>query len=187
MAASDPDSKSRRLMVADRKTKTPYLVDTGSDVCVYPRRLVKGARWTDTYQLYAANGSVIRTYGQITLEPDFGLRRKFLWRFIIAEVTQPIIGADFLSYFHLIPDLREGRLIDGKTGLFTKKARSTTKGEGIKAVTSHTNYHELLAEFPEIVKPLGVRKEISHSTMHHIQTTPGPPEGCRPLRQTKGS
>ncbi|KAM0726709.1 Retrovirus-related Pol polyprotein from transposon 297 [Formica fusca] len=168
--------------MTDNKTKTPYLIDTGSDVCVYPRNLVKGARGADAYQLYAANGSVIRTYGQITLEPDFDLRRKFLWRFVIAEVTQPIIGADFLSYFHLIPDLREGRLIDGKTGLSSRKSRSTAIGEGIKAVASRANYHELLAEFPEILKPLGVRKEVSHSTRHHIQTTPGPLEGCRPRR-----
>lgn len=182
MAANDPDPKPRRLILTDRKTKVQYLIDTGSDVSVYPRSMVKGALWTDTYQLFAANGSIIRTYGRMTLEPDFNLRRQFLWRFIIAEVTQPIIGADFLSYFHLLPDLRRGQLIDGKTGLFTKKTRSTTQGEGVKAVTNSTNYHELLSEFPNILKPTGVKKEKLHTTVHYIQTTPGPPEGCRPRR-----
>lgn len=182
MAASDPDPKPRRLTITDRKTKVQYLIDTGSDVCVYPRRMVKGVLWTNTYQLYAANGSTIRTYGQITLEPDFNLRRKFLWRFIIAEVTQPIIGADFLSYFHLLPDLRRGQLIDGKTGLTTRKAQSTTQGEGVRAVAKQIDYHDLLTKFPEILKPTRARKEKPHSTMHHIQTTSGPPEGCRPRR-----
>ncbi|KMQ83879.1 transposon ty3-g gap-pol polyprotein [Lasius niger] len=168
--------------MTDVKTKVQYLIDTGSDVSVYPRNLVKGPLWSSPYQLYAANGTIIRTYGQITLEPNFGLRRTFLWRFVIADVAQPLIGADFLSYFYLLPDLRKGRLIDGKTGLFTKKSPHTKTGEGIKAVTKQTSYHDLLTEFSNILKPTGNKKEIRHSTVHHIKTTSGPPEGCRPRR-----
>ncbi|KYN21945.1 hypothetical protein ALC57_05683, partial [Trachymyrmex cornetzi] len=50
-------------------------------------------------------GSVITTYGYITLQPDFGLRRDFPWRFIIAVVTQPIVGSDFLAKYHLLSDV----------------------------------------------------------------------------------
>jgi hypothetical protein len=35
------------------------------------------------------------------------LRRDFTWRFIIADVTQPIIGADFLSHYGLFVNLRK--------------------------------------------------------------------------------
>ncbi|GFS39113.1 hypothetical protein NPIL_558591 [Nephila pilipes] len=48
-------------------------------------------------QLFAANGSFISTYGQRLLTLDLGRRRVFRWPFIIAEVSQPIIGADFPS------------------------------------------------------------------------------------------
>lgn len=105
MAASDSHPHSCRLIITDMKTKIQYLIDTGSDVSVYPRKLVRGPIWSSTYQLYAANGTTIRTYGQITLEPNFGLRRTFLWRFIIADVRQPLIGADFLFFYYLLPDL----------------------------------------------------------------------------------
>ncbi|EFN60762.1 hypothetical protein EAG_11057, partial [Camponotus floridanus] len=130
-------------------------------------------------------GTIIRTFGQITLEPNFGLRRTFLWRFIIADVTQPLIGADFLSFYHLLPDLQKGRLIDGKTGLYTQKLKSVVKKgniSSIKILPKQAKYHNLLSEFPDITKLGGVRKEARHSTVHYIKTTAGPPEGCRPRR-----
>jgi len=57
---------------------TRYLIDTGSDVSVYPlqrHRMCKGK--AEPYQLYAANDSVIPTYGTMTLQPNLGLKRKF--------------------------------------------------------------------------------------------------------------
>ena len=48
--------------------------------------------------LFAANGSPIATFGELTLELDLGLRRSFHWRFTVADVTRPILGADFLSF-----------------------------------------------------------------------------------------
>lgn len=181
MAASNTDPALRRLIITDKKTKIRYFIDTGSD-SVYPRRMVRGPLRLSKYQLYAANNTIIHTYGHITLEPNLGLRRKFLWRFMIADVTQPIIGADFLSYFHLLPDLRKGWLVDGETGLSTKKSLNTAEGEGIKAVNTSTHYYYILTTFLSILKSTGVRKEKLHNTVHHIQTTPGPPEGCRPRR-----
>jgi len=57
----------------------------------------------ERYQLYAANGSVIPTYGTKTMQPNLNLRREFPWHFIIADVLQPIIGADFLAHYHPAP------------------------------------------------------------------------------------
>lgn len=74
MAANDPDPRPRRLIVIDVKTKKQYLIDTGSDISVYPRNLLKGPLGLSLYQLFAANNTIIRTYGQITLELNLGLR-----------------------------------------------------------------------------------------------------------------
>jgi hypothetical protein len=52
-----------RLFITDRSTKRQYLVDTGSDLCVYPRRLVPRRMERVDYDLCAANGSTIHTYG----------------------------------------------------------------------------------------------------------------------------
>lgn len=147
-AASD-NTTSRRLFVVDRNTKEHYLVDTGSDVSVYPYSRIRRAIKKEIYELYAANGSTIATYGHLNLQPDFGLRRAFPWRFIIAEVTQPIIGSDFLSYYHLLPDLQKGKLLDGNTGLATKAETKIHEMKSVKTIHGQTRFHEILNKYPE--------------------------------------
>jgi len=125
MAASDNNSRFRRLFMKDRTSKIGYLIDTGSDVSVYPYFMIRDKSRAEACHLYAANGSEIKTYGTLTLQPDFGLRRALPWRFIIADITQPIIGSDFLSTYHLLPDIRQKKLIDWTHSIrFFKRARS---------------------------------------------------------------
>ena len=55
-------TSSGRLFIMDRNSKQRYLVDIGSDLCVFPRRLLQG-HWERTdYTLYAANGTTIPIY-----------------------------------------------------------------------------------------------------------------------------
>jgi hypothetical protein len=93
-----------------------FLVDTGADLCAYPRSRLQERRTQTCYELFAANGTTVPTYGCITLRLDLGLRREFSWRFVIADVTGSIIGSDFLSY-NLLVDVRHRRLIDNVTTL----------------------------------------------------------------------
>jgi len=46
--------------------------------------------------MFAANDTIVPTHGSIALRLDLGLRREFSWRFVVADVTGPIIGSDFL-------------------------------------------------------------------------------------------
>jgi len=117
MATSDSGHLTRRLFVTDRETRISFLIDTGADLCVYPRKLIRGSRQKSNYELSAANGTTIYTYGTESLTLNFGLRRVFVWRFVVADVSKPIIGADFLSFYGLLVDLRNGRLVDGTTSL----------------------------------------------------------------------
>ena len=71
VAGSNCNNSTGRLYVTDRLSKTSFLFDTGTDQCVYPRRTHSG------YELFAANGTTVRTYGCIILRLDFGLRREF--------------------------------------------------------------------------------------------------------------
>ncbi|CAH2057076.1 unnamed protein product, partial [Iphiclides podalirius] len=48
--------------------------NAGSDLCVYPRSAVKQNRAKMEYQLFAANGTSIATYGYIHLQLNFDLR-----------------------------------------------------------------------------------------------------------------
>jgi hypothetical protein len=61
-AANFCTTSSGRLFVTDRTTKQRYLVDTGSDLCVFPRKLLPGRRERTDYTPYAANGTTIPTY-----------------------------------------------------------------------------------------------------------------------------
>jgi len=94
-------------------------VDTGSDLCVFPRKLLPGRRERTDYTLYAAKGTTIPTYGWTSRSLNLGLRRDFTWRFVIADVDLPIIGVDLLSHYGLLFDCRNNRLLDGVTSLST--------------------------------------------------------------------
>ena len=73
-------------LLADKTTKYRFLIDTGSDVCVFPRKLIPNRKDRVNYDLYAANGSTIATYGWTPINVDFGLHRDFVWRFVVADV-----------------------------------------------------------------------------------------------------
>lgn len=184
MATDDCPSGNGRLFVTDRYSRTQFLVDTGSDLCVFPRSALKERRPKTKYELCAANGTVINTYGYVNFKLDLGLRREFMWRFTIADVNKPIIGVDFLSHFNLVVDIRNKRLLDNLTTL-NVSCVSADKCSGISSVkvsSGNSRYHTILAEFPELTRPAGTPRVVLHKTVHHINTTPGPPVASRPRR-----
>lgn len=81
MATNDTCPLSRRLFVTDKKSRMQFLVVTGADLCVYPWNMRNLSREKSTYELTAANGSPIATYGTLMLTLNLGLRREFAWRF----------------------------------------------------------------------------------------------------------
>lgn len=185
MATDDCPRSSGRLFVVDRRTKVQFLVDTGSDVCVYPRSALSERRPKTNFQLSAANGTPINTYGYANLELDLGLRRDFPWRFIVGDVTRAIIGADFLKHYGLIVDIRNKCLLDSLTTLYAigKPVNSSNTISSIKIpLGGSSRYHKLLTEFPEVTHPSGHHQEIKHNTVHYIRTTPGPPVSSSPRR-----
>ena len=174
---------SSRLFVTDLHTKVQYLVDTGADLCVFPRARVSERLPRSTYLLSAANGSDIATYGSINLTLNLGLRRDFVWRFVIADVSKPIIGADFLTHYGLLVDLRNKCLTDSNTTLFSRGRLAQHDAiPQVKSVVGNTRFHQLLKEYPGLTRPGGIPCVVKHNTEHHIRTTPGPPVACKPRR-----
>lgn len=161
-----------------------FLVDTGSDLCVFPRSATKAPCTKSKYELVAANGTVIHTYGPIQLQLDLGLRRNFSWKFTIADVSKPIIGVDFICFYNLLIDCRRQQLIDGTTTLTVRAPQQKISEHiaSIKAVSGETAYHELLRKYPQITRPAGMHIVPKHSTLHYIRTTDGPPVSCKPRR-----
>jgi hypothetical protein len=102
-----------RLFVTDSHSKQQFLINTGSDLSVFPRKLIPQWKERVNFDLRAVNDTTIRTYGWLTLRLNLGLRRDFTWRFVVADVTHPVIGADFIFHFGLLVDCRNKRLLDG--------------------------------------------------------------------------
>jgi hypothetical protein len=66
---------------------------------VFPGKILPQHREHVYYDLCAANGTTLPTYGWLLLKLNLGLCQDFMWRFAVADVIHPFIGAHFLSYF----------------------------------------------------------------------------------------
>lgn len=175
-----------RLFIYDRRSHTKFLVDTGSEVSILPRKSVKNNRFShNEWSLYAANGSSIKTFGQQLRQLDFGLGRNYSWFFIVADVTMPIIGADFLAEFHLTPNLAERKLEDRRTKQAVPCTLHPHSQSSISTINKDCPIKDLLSHFPGITRPV-IAKEVKHNVRHYIKTTGAPVHAkSRPLNPEK--
>lgn len=81
-----------RLIIQDKTSGARFLVDMRADLSVLPRGWRVHGQPSTTLKLFATNGSVIPTFGKRKLYLNLGLRRDFVWTFVVANVAQPIIG-----------------------------------------------------------------------------------------------
>lgn len=176
-------SQQYRLFVTDTNTKIRYLIDTGAEVSVLPKVYLGRERIPPQKNvLFAANNTSISTYGTKLMCLDLKLRRVFKWIFIVADVAKPIIGADFLNFYHLLPDVRQRKLIDASTLLSTPAQVINCDTPRITTVAKNSIYHELLANFPQITGLPTPGTTTSKKTVAHHIFTKGPPIAESPRR-----
>ncbi|GFV52533.1 transposon Tf2-8 polyprotein [Trichonephila clavipes] len=159
---AEPSKHTSRLFLLDRKSGQKFLIDSGSEICVIPPSPTMNKSPQSNFSLFAANNTKIPAYGMVRKELNLGLRRPFIWTFIIADVSSPIIGADFLKHFNLLIDLKK-------------------KKPSILTVDANISFKNILSEYPDLSNPSLISKSASHGTVHHIITT-GPPVTARPRR-----
>ncbi|GFU43099.1 retrovirus-related Pol polyprotein from transposon 17.6 [Trichonephila clavipes] len=176
-----PSQHTSRLFLLDRKSGQKFLIDSGSEICVIPPSPTMNKSPQSNFSLFAANNTKIPAYGMVRKELNLGLRRPFIWTFIIADVSSPIIGADFLKHFNLLIDLKKKRLVDVETSLFTSCVFSNIVQPSILTVDANISFKNILSEYPDLSNPSLISKSASHGTVHHIITT-GPPVTARPRR-----
>ena len=174
---------SRLFSVLDSITNARFLVDTGAQISVL-KRTNRDKTANDRFRLQAANGSSISTYGQRSVTLNIGLRRAFKHVFVIADVQQNILGADFLSKYNLLVDMKNKRLIDELTALSVPACHSRLQQDyprDLCVLINHTKiYSDMLNEFRELLKP-DFTTPVKHNVVHKIETT-GQPVYCRPRR-----
>ena len=101
-AAVAPRQKNNLLFVKDSRNPKRWLVDGGSSASIEPPSAEQRAAGPSTSYLQAANGTKIACYGQRQEKISLG-DRTYDCNLIIADVTQPILGSDFLASSYLAP------------------------------------------------------------------------------------
>lgn len=171
----DAISESRRLHIYDRTSNCRFLIDTGSDVSIIPATRKERLRGPTSFRLHAANGTTIKTYESRFLTTDLGLRRRFCWNFLVADVGTAIIGADFLAFFGILVDLKNRCLIDNKTKLHSIGGLVSTCLYGITTINIDHPFRDLLHEYRDITLPSTMREAVKEREVKHYIVTKGPP------------
>ena len=107
----DARSGHKLLYAVDANDSTRWLIDSGALWSIIPPTPQQRAAGPNAWKLQAANGSDIPCYGLTDRQVFIG-DRTFDFTFIIADVRQSILGADFLDRFYLAPNHRDQCLMD---------------------------------------------------------------------------
>lgn len=184
---------SLKLSATINSVRHNFLIDTGSSLSIIPynSNLHNSLRPTGI-SLTNASGAAVACYGELDAPLCIpALRRTFNWSFLIADVTQPILGTDFLSSCSLLVDCKNKILIDSETNL---KIELLDGDENV--VLHHIDYdgidsraRELLQKYPILTTPLQFCKTVPTDcqTEHIIDTEDNAPvhSKSRPLTGTK--
>ena len=161
------------LLATDQRTGLKFLIDTGAQISLLPATFSDIARFRidgntqHTLNLSAANGTPIRNFG--TREMYIILYGKsYKWNFVLAEIRQPIIGADFLSYYGLLVDMANERLLHSIT--FEVSQLQKTDETVSVHLSSDDRFHRLLKKYPNILKPDFSLPVPEHGIYHRIET-----------------
>ena len=168
MATTGSGDDSHLLFLNDCISGQHYLVDSGMEISVLPATTSDCQEKKKGSPLQAANGTHIPTYGTKTLSLHLGMDHKFTWTFIVADISKPILGADFLHHSDLLIDLARKCLIKGQT--FSSTSLHTS-GDQVLAhcyLAEPLIYYSFLESFPSLTKPCFNCSNIQHNVAHHI-------------------
>ncbi|XP_076052776.1 uncharacterized protein LOC143032190 [Oratosquilla oratoria] len=129
-----------------------------------------------SYDLLAANGTPIATYGSHYVVQDLQ-NIKFPWTFVITDVHQPILGYDFLQHYKLSVSTRDNCLYHATSRIpGTITNNTSTK---VSSLQPSDEYTQILQDFHQLTSPYKATTTRPHNIVHHIQTT-GPPVYNKP-------
>jgi cleavage and polyadenylation specificity factor subunit 1 len=171
-----PSTLSNTVVIHELLSGRAFLIDTGAEESVFPAS-IQHRKNTRGPNLVAANGTNIATYGKKQVLLKLSQDRILAQTFWLADVTQPILGADFFIKHRLAIDLANKRLvfIDGGSILKCQPTRSQLLG----LHKIHSEYESIIEEFPELLVPSFEGNK--HGVVHHIPTK-GPPVHARARR-----
>ena len=107
---------------------------------------------------------------------------------MIANMRNPILGADFLGYYGLIVDIRCRRLWEIGTQLSVQGVISSSPSPSpwLLPKKPSNDFTAIMTEFSNITQPCSKSRPIKHNITHHINMT-GPPVSVHPRRLAHGT
>ena len=181
VTAINADGANSLLFITDTLSGQKFLCDTGAQVSVLPASPVDIRTNTSGSPLEAANGSLIQTFGNRHRTLCFQGRR-FTWKFVVARVAKPLLGADFLCANALLVDVKNRRLVNAKDFESFPCTLSDLPTTTLSSMLAGScEFSRLLAEFPSLTSPTFSTADTKHGVEHHIPTA-GPPVHARARR-----
>ena len=177
---AQPGRPGRLGLLVDEATGDSFLVDTGAVYSVLP---FTSSEPPFGPEISSASGTAIPCWGRVEWAIQTG-SNTYVWNFLRAAVSFPILGADFLESFNLMVDLNQLRLVaeDGSAlKLSAPPPGSTFAAIGIRPArpssqllagveSSPPVYKELLEQYPDVLNPSKKLPTVIHSVEHFIET-----------------
>ena len=166
---------SRLFFIIDSYSSYHFCVDTGAKVRVLPPYRTERKHPQENYNFLAVNPSSIVTYGERSLTLKLGLRRTFRWVFYVANMQNPILGADFLCRYSPLVDIKHS-ILDTVTQLRVQGITSqvVSPSPSLLPLQLTNTFIVIIAKYPAVFQPHLNRHLTVHDIAHHIQTA-GPP------------
>ena len=167
-------------LVADEVSRKRCLLDTGSQVSLWPASSTTSRLRSSRVQLTAANSTPIRSFGQQHWKIKIG-GKSYSFVFLIAQVSRPILGLDLLQFFKMKIDLGKRRLIN--SGVETSLSSASRAISGVNVVGALSPFLRVLNDFPEVTDVALASSTTRHGVECFINTS-GPPVTTVPRRLT---
>ena len=167
-----------------------FLVDTGAACSILPHH---SSQQPSNLKLVAADGRKIPTWGKKMCKINFN-KTDFSYTFVLAAVSQPILGIDFFKQFKLCVDVVNEKLVPLEYVSATVRMRDRPAG-GDQAAQRPANRlaasslpgslplaaRELLQKYPDVVSTGITHPHPLHGISHSIETTGRPvfAKACR--------
>ena len=160
------------LYLRDSVTGREFLVDTGAAVSVFPHQ---SSLHSSGPPLVAADGRPIASWGKCRLNVCFS-GRKFAHDFLLAGVTVPILGLDFLRDNVLLVDTAGSRVLTPAGGELSAHSTSGFSTVCPKSVNTLSQTVKLvLSSFPAVFQESAdTWPSATHDVQHSIETTGRP-------------
>ncbi|KAK3886577.1 hypothetical protein Pcinc_009226 [Petrolisthes cinctipes] len=186
------DTPSRALLwVEDLVSGDRYLVDSGSESSTVFSTLLLSGKLQQREVVKVAPPALVSETTPLLHVIDRSSGSKFLvdtgasllmWTFVLAEVTQPILGYDFLKFHKLSVDPVRHCLLHQPSNRIIRSLNVETDSPRVMGVTIDPTYDTILQEFQSLTKPAtDATTPVDSPVYHYIETT-GPPVFSRPRR-----